>query len=166
MKWMTRLLLVAALCHPLAACNSDDDDTTTDATMDASDGSDDMQGPPREGPPGCYIPSMRMCDCDIAEADCSEDVGVWTEGCASCEGASTDEGSDGGMDMPDEMEPEADAGDADDMGMGGMQGAGGREGPEGCYIPEMTMCNCDLTEEECPEDVGIWTPGCTSCAAE
>jgi hypothetical protein len=41
--------------------------------------------PPREGPVGCYIEADRMCDCEIEEADCSEDDGqIWTEGCASC----------------------------------------------------------------------------------
>lgn len=40
--------------------------------------------PPREGPEGCYISAARMCDCDIEEADCTEEGQTWTEGCASC----------------------------------------------------------------------------------
>ncbi len=40
--------------------------------------------PPREGPDGCYLPEQRSCDCAVAEADCTEDVGIWTTGCASC----------------------------------------------------------------------------------
>ena len=38
----------------------------------------------RPGPEGCYIPSRTMCDCALGEEDCTEDVGVWTSGCASC----------------------------------------------------------------------------------
>lgn len=40
-----------------------------------------------------------------------------------------------------------------------------REGPEGCYIGSRRMCDCELTREECTEDIGTWTSGCASCAS-
>jgi hypothetical protein len=39
-----------------------------------------------------------------------------------------------------------------------------REGPEGCYLEDSHVCDCDLDETEC-EGVGTWTAGCTSCTA-
>jgi hypothetical protein len=35
-------------------------------------------------PEGCYIEANRLCDCDLDEAACTEDVGIWTDGCDSC----------------------------------------------------------------------------------
>lgn len=43
---------------------------------------DDAEQP--AAPEGCYIEANRLCDCDIAEAACTEDVGTWTDGCDSC----------------------------------------------------------------------------------
>lgn len=68
----TILLLLAA---GNAACG-DEDETQTQTETQASMG--------REGPEGCYIPADMLCDCDIEEAACTEDVGVWTPGCESC----------------------------------------------------------------------------------
>jgi len=68
----TILLLLAA---SNAACG-DEDETQTQTETQASMG--------REGPEGCYIPADMLCDCDIEEAACTEDVGVWTAGCESC----------------------------------------------------------------------------------
>jgi hypothetical protein len=40
-----------------------------------------------------------------------------------------------------------------------------REGPAGCYIGRRMMCDCELSEEACTADVGMWVPsGCSSCA--
>ena len=59
-------------------------------------------------------------------------------------------------------------GDSEDDSVESGGGSGGqssmREGPEGCYIEANFACNCDLAEAECTEDIGIWTPGCASCA--
>ena len=40
-----------------------------------------------------------------------------------------------------------------------------REGPAGCYIGSRMLCDCEITEEDCTADVGMWVPsGCASCA--
>jgi hypothetical protein len=64
-------LILTALCVGGAACGDEDEDTA-DATTE------------REGPEGCYIPGNMLCDCDLDEAGCTEDVGVWTTGCDTC----------------------------------------------------------------------------------
>ena len=85
--WMNRGLFALALCAPLAACAAEDgaDDPSGEAgegmVSEADAGASGI--PPREGPEGCYVPSMMRCDCDVTEADCAE-PNLWTEGCASC----------------------------------------------------------------------------------
>jgi hypothetical protein len=59
-------------------------------------------------------------------------------------------------------------GDSEDDVDESAAGSGGqppmREGPEGCYIEANFACNCELDQAACTADVGIWTPGCASCA--
>lgn len=41
--------------------------------------------PGREGPAGCYIPAEFRCDCELSEAECSDETTmVWASGCMSC----------------------------------------------------------------------------------
>jgi len=72
--------LVWALC---CACGGDEA-RILQAEGEPETQTEEQRPPPREGLEGCYIPQRQMCDCEIVEADCSEDVGVWTDGCASC----------------------------------------------------------------------------------
>jgi hypothetical protein len=73
-------LLVLAL-----ACACGDEATVQQVEMEQQENQPEGERPPpREGPDGCYLPEQRACDCAIVEADCTEDVGVWTDGCASC----------------------------------------------------------------------------------
>jgi hypothetical protein len=69
-------LLCLALC---GACGGDSEDDAAE-----SGGGGGGQPPMREGPEGCYIEANFMCNCDLEEAECTEDVGIWTEGCMSC----------------------------------------------------------------------------------
>lgn len=62
-------LFLGALC---AACGGDDDE-------------DEQVMSGRSGPEGCYIEADRRCDCEIEQAACTEDVGIWVEmGCGTC----------------------------------------------------------------------------------
>jgi hypothetical protein len=67
--------ILTLLCLINAACG-DEDETSTQTETESNMG--------REGPEGCYIPGNMLCDCEIQEADCTMDVGVWTAGCESC----------------------------------------------------------------------------------
>lgn len=49
-----------------------------------SAGAEGERPPEREGPEGCYIEAEHRCDCELEEAACTEDVGIWTDGCATC----------------------------------------------------------------------------------
>lgn len=49
-------------------------------------------------------------------------------------------------------------------GCGGEDEEPGAAAPDGCYIPALMRCDCELTEEACGEDVGVWTDGCSSCS--
>jgi len=61
------------------ACGDGDDETEVEQEQQ------EQRPPEREGPAGCYIGSRMMCDCEIAEEDCTADVGMWvSSGCASC----------------------------------------------------------------------------------
>ena len=71
--------LVWALC---CACGSDEARLVSPEEEDMA--VQEQRPPPREGPAGCYIPERTMCDCTLLEEDCTEDIGVWTDGCASC----------------------------------------------------------------------------------
>ena len=64
-----------------SACGGEDATTTAPTEPQTET---QQEQPAREGPEGCYIPPQMMCDCTLVEADCSEDVGVWTAGCMSC----------------------------------------------------------------------------------
>jgi hypothetical protein len=66
-----------------SACGDEDETTTTEGQP--TDTVTEGERPEREGPEGCYIPSQMLCDCDVVEVDCTEDVGVWTPGCMSCQ---------------------------------------------------------------------------------
>lgn len=80
------LLTLASLA--LGACSGDAEKQQTEQTKTTdTETQQEMpaQRPPaREGPDGCYIPSRQKCDCAIQEDACTPDVGVWTQGCASC----------------------------------------------------------------------------------
>lgn len=77
------LLLALALVCAVSACG--DEATVREAEMEQLESQPEGERPPpREGPDGCYLPEQRGCDCAVAEADCTQDVGVWTTGCASC----------------------------------------------------------------------------------
>lgn len=77
------LLLALAVACAVSACG--DEATVREVEMVQQENQPEGERPPpREGPDGCYLPAQRSCDCAIAEADCTEDVGVWTTGCASC----------------------------------------------------------------------------------
>lgn len=68
------LLLPSFLAALSAACGGDSAGEEPDAVE-----------PEREGPAGCYIEGERRCDCELEEAACTEDVGVWVDtGCSSC----------------------------------------------------------------------------------
>lgn len=67
------ILALAGLVH--AACGGEDE-TETQTETRASMG--------REGPEGCYVPGNMRCDCTVVQADCTEEIGVWTEGCETC----------------------------------------------------------------------------------
>ncbi len=57
-----------------AACGGDSDDEQPEAAEEE-----------REGPAGCYIEGERRCDCELEEAACTEDVGIWVDtGCGTC----------------------------------------------------------------------------------
>jgi hypothetical protein len=77
-------LLVVALAAAVSACGDEAEVVQQTETEQQQSQPEGERPPPREGPDGCYIPTQRSCDCAIVEADCSEDVGVWTMGCASC----------------------------------------------------------------------------------
>ena len=77
------LLLALALACSASACG--DEATVREVEMAQQENQPEGERPPpREGPEGCYISERRSCDCGIVEADCTEDVGIWTDGCASC----------------------------------------------------------------------------------
>ena len=60
-----------------AACGGDSDDVEQAAPREEEG--------ERAGPAGCYIEGERRCDCEIEEAACTEDVGIWVDmGCATC----------------------------------------------------------------------------------
>jgi hypothetical protein len=72
--WRVGLLLPLFFAALSTACGGDSDDEEPDSVEEQ-----------RPGPPGCYIPDERRCDCEIAEAACTEDVGMWVEmGCGTC----------------------------------------------------------------------------------
>jgi len=59
----------------LSACGGDDDD---ERQVMPSEGE-------RTGAAGCYIPTEFRCDCELDQAACTDDVGMWVEmGCGSC----------------------------------------------------------------------------------
>lgn len=67
------------------ACACGDEATVQQVEMEQLENQPEGERPPpREGPEGCYLPEQRRCDCAVAELDCTEDVGTWTDGCASC----------------------------------------------------------------------------------
>lgn len=77
------LLALAAFCA-VSAC-ADEEATVQQTEMQQQPSETEGQRPPeREGPDGCYLPEQQKCDCEIVEVDCTEDVGIWTTGCASC----------------------------------------------------------------------------------
>jgi hypothetical protein len=68
----------------LSACG-EDDTAPPEMQMQMLQGSDMRPESTREGPVGCYIEAQRRCDCEIEEADCTQEGQIWTEGCASCQ---------------------------------------------------------------------------------
>jgi hypothetical protein len=68
----------------LMACSEDDETTTETDDTDTRTEVEQAQPGTRTGPEGCYIQAEMRCDCDLDEAGCTEDVGVWTPGCSSC----------------------------------------------------------------------------------
>lgn len=79
-------LLPLALAGLLGACGDEADVQQVEMEQQQSQ-PEGERPPPREGPDGCYIPAQTRCDCAIVEADCTEDVGIWADGCASCAAA-------------------------------------------------------------------------------
>lgn len=81
-KRMSILSLGLALTV-LGACGGDDETITDTQELEGGGGGGTMM---REGPEGCYLVAEMRCDCELEEADCTdEDIHVWTEGCSSCE---------------------------------------------------------------------------------
>ena len=88
------MMLIRALRHAtalallggglLVACGEDDETTTETDDMETTTEVEQAQPGTRMGPEGCYIQAEMRCDCDLDEASCTEDVGVWTPGCSSC----------------------------------------------------------------------------------
>jgi hypothetical protein len=69
------LLLPLFLAALSAACGGDSDDEQSDPAAEEE----------REGPAGCYIEGERRCDCELEQAACTEDVGIWVDtGCGTC----------------------------------------------------------------------------------
>jgi hypothetical protein len=151
-----RSALAATLCFAATACGDDGESIVIVPEADAavspsgatsSVSSGDESTPPREGPWGCYLEDHHKCDCSIeSEADC-DGVGLWVEGCATCDETTEDTTKplvDGGSPM------DTSASDADtDVGFG-------------CYDPSQHACTCGGTEDECEED-NVWTTEC-DCA--
>jgi len=79
----SKALLLTLASLALSACGGDTEKAQTERTETQQE-MPTQRPPMREGPDGCYIPARTKCDCAIQEADCTEDVGVWTPGCASC----------------------------------------------------------------------------------
>jgi hypothetical protein len=72
------LLLPMFFAALAAACGGDSDDVEQAAPREEEEEE-------RSGPAGCYIEGERRCDCEIEEAACTEDVGIWVDmGCATC----------------------------------------------------------------------------------
>ena len=86
---------------------------------------------------GCYSgPPSHMCDCQLSEDECAANDGVWTEQC-DCDSAQSSE------------DTEASAGDTS------------QDGAYGCYSgPPTHMCDCQLSEDECASNEGVWTERC------
>jgi len=73
--WRVGLLLPLSFAALSMACGGDSDNEEPDDAVEEE----------RRGPAGCYIEDERRCDCEIAEAACTEDVGTWVPmGCGSC----------------------------------------------------------------------------------
>jgi hypothetical protein len=66
-RWMRLGFYLSLLCLTFGTACGDDNE-------------DEAQAPPE----GCYIEANRLCDCDLDESACTEDVGIWTDGCDSC----------------------------------------------------------------------------------
>jgi len=79
-----QLKLVSCLALVVCAACGDEDARIVQAAGEPETETEEQRPAPRPGPEGCYIVARNMCDCAILEPDCSEDIGVWTEGCASC----------------------------------------------------------------------------------
>jgi hypothetical protein len=77
-------LLMLALAGAVFGCGDEEETVQQTEMQEQPSQSEGERPPPREGPEGCYIPAQTRCDCAILEADCTEEVGVWTTGCASC----------------------------------------------------------------------------------
>lgn len=78
--------ILIASCSDGAKCEGSlcDEEPPANGGTGGSGGTGGDERPPTEGPEGCYIEAERRCDCDLEEADCSEDGQIWTDGCASC----------------------------------------------------------------------------------
>jgi hypothetical protein len=80
-----RRCLVLPLCTALCVgCGGDSADEGAGEGEGASESEAEGQPATLEGPEGCYIAANFMCDCELDEAACTEDVGIWTDGCQSC----------------------------------------------------------------------------------
>ena len=77
LRWLLLGFLV-----PLAAasaCGGDDEEEQVEQEVEQQMPSERM------GPAGCYIPAEFRCDCELTEAACTEDVGMWVDmGCGTC----------------------------------------------------------------------------------
>lgn len=74
--WRAGLLLSLFLAALSSACGGESDEVEQQAPQQEQE---------REGPAGCYIEGERRCDCELEEAACTEDVGIWVDmGCGTC----------------------------------------------------------------------------------
>jgi hypothetical protein len=74
--WRAGLLLSLFFAALSSACGGESDEVEQQAPQQEQAG---------EGPAGCYIEAERRCDCELDEAECTEDVGIWVDmGCGTC----------------------------------------------------------------------------------
>lgn len=114
-------------------CECGGDDSTDDADDDQT----------VEAGAGCYSgPPSHMCDCALTEDECASNEGIWTDRC-ECGADESDE----------ETNEDADDDEAEDVMVS--------TDAYGCYSgPPNHMCDCELTEDECADNAGVWTERC------
>lgn len=154
----SHLSLIAATALLSIACGDDGETTValtpeagveeSTATTSSADttSTNDESTTKREGPWGCYLEDHHKCDCSIESEAACDGVGLWVEGCSTCDSTAGDTSrtpSDGGSpsdaSVPDAATPDF-----------------------GCYDPAAHACTCGEPESAC-EEGNIWTSDC-ECA--